>query len=174
MARRTKDVVIAADGRDQGKVFRITELPPRVGEKWAGRALAAYARTAGPQVQHLTDSDLANMGMAGIAMIGLRILTTLDSADAEPLMDEMMACVAVVPDPEKTDQMTGLAIVRPLRDDDIEEIATLAFLRSEVIEVHTGFSVIELLSTWGEKARQLFSNNTEMSPPPSEPPSAAD
>ena len=64
---------------------------------------------------------------------------------AEPLMDEMFRCIQIQPDPRKPE------VVRPLIDngtegDDIEEVATRLRLRSEVINLHTGFSMSDALS----------------------------
>ena len=114
-------------------------------------------------------------GMAGLAVIGLRAFTAMSFDVAEPLLDEMMECVAFVPDPSRVDQISRQPIVRPLVEDDIDEVATLLALRSEVFEVHTGFSVAAFMSTLGTKAKAaLHSPAIGTSPRASEPSSGTD
>ncbi|TIS32645.1 MAG: hypothetical protein E5X11_23770, partial [Mesorhizobium sp.] len=126
--RKEIDVTIADDGRDQGKTFHIREMPATRAEKWAMRALLAVARSG----VELPD-DFAGMGMQGIAIVGIRAITKIAFEDAEPLLDEMMECVTIKPDPRNP------AIQRPLIEGDVEEIATLIQLRQEVINLHVGF-----------------------------------
>lgn len=137
MARRTKIVTIDAAGRDHGKVFALTELPASQAERWAIRALLALGRS-GVDVP----PNIASAGMAGIAAMGIRALFGLQFYEAEPLLDEMFSCVQIAPDPKKP------KVIRALIEDDIEEVSTRAFLRSEVFELHTGFSLAGLLSIW--------------------------
>jgi hypothetical protein len=176
MARKTKLVTIQHDNRDKGKTFLVTEMHPIKGEKWATRALIAIARSGSAEMPPGFKEELEGAGMAGIAALGARALTTVAFDEAEPLLDEMMQCVAYVPDTSKVDQMTQLPIVRPMVDGDIEEITTILFLRSEVIELHVGFSPAAFLSTIGAAARASMSigNATLTSPPLSEPSLALD
>lgn len=176
MARKTKLVTIPHDNRDKGKTFLITEMHPVKGEKWATRALIAIARSGSAEMPPGFKEELEGAGMAGIAALGARALTTVAFEEAEPLLDEMMACVAYVPDASKVDQITQLPIVRPMVDGDIEEVTTILFLRSEVIEVHVGFSPAAFLSTIGAaaKASMTSTSATQTSLPPSEPSLAQD
>lgn len=130
MSRKAETVTITDEGRDQGKSFLITEMPASQAERWALRVLSALARS-GVDVPE----DVAQMGMAAIAQIGLRALAGVNFLDAEPLLEEMFACVQILPDP------TNPAIVRPIRtDDDIEEVKTRLFLRGRVLALHVDFS----------------------------------
>jgi len=152
MARKTKLVTIAAnDSRDRGKTFWITEMPPRQAEKWATRALLAVSRSGRDMGGDA--ADLASSGMAGLAALGFQAFARMDFDDAEPLLDEMLSCVSFVPDPTKIDQATQRPLMFPLGPDDIEDVQTLLTLRSEVIEVHTGFSPAAFLSTLGTAAK---------------------
>ncbi|OIQ97217.1 hypothetical protein GALL_207710 [mine drainage metagenome] len=130
MARKTATIVIEAEGRDRGKQFLLREMPASQAEKWAFRALLALAR-AGIDLP----DDPAEAGLPEIARIGLAALGGMAFDDAEPLMDEMMACVQAVPDPSRP------AIRRPLIEDDIEEVSTRLVLRREVFQLHVGFSI---------------------------------
>ncbi len=165
---RTSKVVTITTGRDAGKHFRITEMPPRQAEKWATRALFAIAKNGGADERDA--EEIASAGMAGLATVGLRSLTRMDFDDAEPLLDEMLSCIVLVPDPSKIVQETGAPFVRPVDwDNDIEDVATLLFLRSEVVEVHTGFSPAAVLSTLGAAAKAKLNGAViGTSPKPSE------
>lgn len=128
MARKTKNVTITAEGRDKGKVFVLTEMSASRAEAWAARALLALM--AG-NVQ--LPAGIEKLGFAGLVQVGVRALTGLRWEAAEPLLAEMMTCVQVMPDPSKP------TVVRPLIEDDIEEVATRIALRREIWELHTGF-----------------------------------
>lgn len=147
MARKTKIVHVPVpapeerQNRDAGKCFLITEMDAVRAEKWAARALLAIT-AAGVDIP----PDVIKMGAGAVVAAGFRALLTMSFIDAEPLLDEMMTCIAVVPDPRRLD------VVRPLDADDIDEVQTLLLLRSEVIEIHTGFSVAAFLSTLGKAA----------------------
>lgn len=123
----------ASHERDAGKVFHLTEMPAMQAEKWAMRALFAIAR-AGVEVGDVVDGTA---GMQGIALLGVQALLRMNFADAEPLLDEMLQCVTIKPDPNNR------MIVRPLDAFDIEEVQTLLSLRNEVIRLHTGFSLAD-------------------------------
>lgn len=135
MARKTKTVTITSSGRDQGKVFFLTEMPATKAEKWAARAFLALAK-AGLDVPE----EAASAGVAGFAAMGLDAIGKLNWEDAEPLLDEMMGCVQVQPSP---------GITRPLVEaaDDIEEVMTLLTIRKELLELHLGFSLAAAPST---------------------------
>lgn len=170
MARKTQIVTCPLEGRDKGKTYFILEMPPRQAEKWATRALLALGRAGGVDMPDDMKEQLASVGMAGIAALGIRAFTSIDFDDAEPLLDEMLECVTFVADLTKVDQMTGHPIRRALIEDDIEEVATLPWLRSEVITLHTGFSIAAFLSRLGNAAKgKWLSPDTPTSPPLSEP-----
>lgn len=134
--RKTKVVSVTQDGRDKGKNFLITEMPAAQAEKWAARAFLALAH-AGIEIPE----EMQGAGMAAIAIVGLRALGRVSWHEAEPLMDEMMACVQIIPDPSKPTFFRGLV------EDDIEEVMTRALLRSETFEIHTGFSLAAAISS---------------------------
>lgn len=136
MARKVAQIKIDTEGRDLGKVFQITEMPAAQAEKWALRVFLAMAKS-GIEVPE----DIANAGLAGVAMMGLRSLGGMDWQYAEPLLDEMMTCAAIIPDPLKPN------VVRFLVADDIEEIATRLRLRKEIFNLHTGFFTLAADST---------------------------
>jgi len=130
LARKSKIVTITNDGRDKGKKYQIMEMSALKAEKWAARAFLALAH-AGVEVP----DEVKGAGMAALAVVGLRALGNVSWGEAEPLLDEMMECVQFMPDTKHP------GLVRELYNDDIEEVVTLALLRSEVFELHTGFSL---------------------------------
>lgn len=124
MARKTIDISIAAEGRDHGKTFRITEMPAAQGEEWALRALNGMAR-AGLDIPE----EIRGLGMISVAIMGFKAFVGMAWADLKPLNDELFDCITCVMP----------AAVRPLVVDDTEEIWTRLHLRKEVFELHTGF-----------------------------------
>jgi hypothetical protein len=148
--RKTKLVRITDEGRDKGKTFLLTEMAAPRTEKWAARALLAIAN-AGVDIP----PEVLRMGVGAVIAAGFRALTSMAFADAEPLLDEMMQTVVVVPDPKRPD------VVRALDDEDIEEVATILKLRGEVIDLHTGFSIAAYLSNLGQAARMTTPDTSD-------------
>lgn len=134
MPRKSKTVVIEGDGRDHGKMFHLTELPASQVERWATRALFVMMN-CGVEVP----DDLLSAGLAGIAAIGIKSLSRVPYDLAEPLLDEMMSCVAIVPDPRQQAVKRGYGGVGPLIEDDIEEVSTRLVLRKAVFDLHLDF-----------------------------------
>lgn len=158
MSRKVKELTITEPGRDQGKVFRLTEMSAVAAEKWAARALLALGKS-GVDIP----DEVRQHGTTAVVVIGIRAFVGIEFADAEPLMDEMMKCVEYSPSRD---------VWRALIDDDIDEVQTLAFLRGELMELHTGFTVRAALSTLVVALSQwMASLLTPTSLSPSDPPS---
>lgn len=138
IVRKTKVVTIDFGERDRGKQFLISEMSASQAEKWGVRLLGAMTR-AGVEIP----DGAFSAGMNVLLMIGLQSAVKSSYADLEPLLDEMMTCVQFIPDPSKP------AIIRVLAETDIEDVATRAFLRSEVVELHVGFSFAAWLLKFG-------------------------
>lgn len=134
MPRKEKTIVIATDGRDKGKMFHITELSSSQSEAWATRALFTMMN-CGVEVP----DDLLSAGLAGIAAIGIKSLSKVPYEMAKPLFDEMMDCVAFVPDPKQPAVRLGRAGVGPMTEDSIEEVSTRLQLRRAVLDLHMDF-----------------------------------
>lgn len=128
MARKTLNFTVQQEGRDLGKTFVITEMTAARAESWAMRALLALI---GGNAQ--IPEGFERMGMAGMAEVGLKALQGLDYKVAEPLLDEMMGCIRVMPDPSKPH------VLRKMIDEDTEEVATRIALKTEVWKLHTDF-----------------------------------
>src|SRR5574337_823872 len=96
MPRKEIDIRITDEGRDKGKVFHILEMDADQAEWWAMRVISALIR-ANPE---LATTYLEGAGMAALAMAGVKALMMLDPIDAKPLLDQMMTCISVKPDPK--------------------------------------------------------------------------
>lgn len=134
--RKTATITITDEGRDKGKVFLLREMPASRAEMWGIRAFMALAKS-GIDIP----DNVAQMGLAGIAMIGFKAVSGMSFDDAKPLLDELMTCVSIMPDPSQP------AVTRALVEDDIEEIGTRLKLRAEVFKLHVDFSKLAVLST---------------------------
>lgn len=129
-------ITIDAKGRDNGKVFLLTEMSAVAAEKWATRAICALMNT-GVEIP----PDIATQGMAGLSSMGMQAIAKLPYYALEPLMADLMTCVQMVPNPQNP------AVVRAVLDDDFEEVATIFNLKKEVVDLHTGFFTAASKST---------------------------
>lgn len=156
MPIHVRDITIDDEGsRDHKKTYRLTEMPVLQSEKWAARAILALGQS-GVDVP----DEFRQRGMDAIVTVGLKALVGIEFAAAETLMDEMLECVTFVPDPRNPES-------RKLFPGDVEELATLAFLRGELMELHTGFTVRAGLWSLGTKLAQWITfHATQTSPPP--------
>lgn len=128
MARKVETIVITEVGRDNGKVFLITEMPASRAEKWALRALLAIGRGG-----VALPAGIEKMGFAALISCGVNLVTKLPFEEADFLLAEMMTCVQFVPDPSKPQ------LIRALVEDDIEEVSTRIYLRKKIFELHSDF-----------------------------------
>lgn len=136
MARKTAQWTVTDEGRDKGKVFLLTEMSAARAEAWATRALLALMGADAS----IPEND-AELGAAGLAELGLRSISRLKWEVAEPLLEEMLTCVQIIPNPAKPQ------VVRALVENDIEEIMTRVKLRIEVWKLHMDFLEADMLST---------------------------
>ena len=67
--RKEAMVTIDAPGRDQGKVYKLTEMPASQAEAWATRLMLCLAR-GGVDVP----ANFLDLGMEGIALVSIRAL----------------------------------------------------------------------------------------------------
>jgi hypothetical protein len=129
MARKTEVFTVSEAGRDLGKVFFLREMPASQAEKWAARCFLGMAKS-GLEIP----DNIGSLGLAGIAAVGLRAIASISFDLAEPLLDEMFACVQIIPDPKRPQ------VMRALVEDDIEDVLTRLTLRKEIFGLHVDFS----------------------------------
>lgn len=140
--RKSKVVTISTDGRDRGKMYKLTEMSADQGEKWAFRALLALSR-GGMKLP----AGVFDAGMAGLAsvvpylvIVGLQSLHASQWAELEPLLDEMMLCATYQPPGGVASQ----EIINGLNSQ-IEEIRTRVELRKAILELHVDPSLAAVL-----------------------------
>lgn len=128
MARKEIYHTVETKGRDKGKMFFITEMPASQAEWWAIRAGMAMAKGG----VNLPD-NFSDLGMAGMAKVGLEMVARIPPEEARPLLDELMSCVQCVPN------AADKSIKRQLIESDIEEVSTRLKIRAEVLKLHVDF-----------------------------------
>ncbi len=154
MARKVLTYTVTTPGRDHGKRFVLTEMSALQAERWALRAYLAIASSGGEVPVNVED-----LGFAGLAVLGLRTFSNVSFFDVEPLLDEMLTCVQVMPEPSNP------AILRPMNGEgDVEEVATLLELRREVMRLHVDFSAVAALWTSRAATKSTDSPITPTSP----------
>jgi hypothetical protein len=134
MARKVHRLNVAAEGRDKGKTFVITELPALDIERWTVHLVLALGKNGVslPDVQ-------ADSGFAGIAGVIWALVAQVTPADAEGLMATMLQGLKI--DEGK--------ITRELVTDDIEEPETLLEIRMAWVDLHSGFFAKGGRLIWG-------------------------
>lgn len=143
--RKTAIAKVPAEpgNRDAGKHYLITEWPAETAEKWALRAFLAYNRGGG----ELELDKVAGMGMDGIFALGVQTFLRgqMKAEEIIPILDDLLQCVKLIRDPTKRSP-DGSPIATPIvSPDDISEVRTRLWLRSEVLKLHTGFSLADAL-----------------------------
>jgi len=145
-------------GRDAGKHFRITEKSAVAAEKWARRMLLLLQNNG-----HTMPPNVTGLGMVGVAIIGINIWLrgNINPEQLEPLMDEMMTCVEVIRDPKHPEICSAL-----IPETDIQEVHTLLWLRSEIVRVHTGFSIAAAFLNLISAIKAVADTSTTKTSPP--------
>lgn len=128
MTLKVARVTIDAAGRDKGKTFVLTEMDSDAAERWALRLLFALMNSG----VELPDG-IEFAGMSGVAAVGIKALGKLPYEAAEPLLDEMFACVEIAPDTRNP------KVTRSLIKGDIEEVMTRLYLRKQILGLHVDF-----------------------------------
>lgn len=145
MGRNTKRVTIAAEGRDKGKTFVLTEMPAMQAESWFYRAILGLIQSGADIPQEALQASAASF--AALAASGITALGGIKWETLEPLLAEMLPCIQY-----------EHALNHPLQSlfagpaCQIEEVATFVALRGALLELHVGFSVPEVPPTSGTQA----------------------
>lgn len=158
MALKSKEVLIEAEGRDRGKVYVITEMPAAQAEMWAVRAFNGLAR-ANVEIP----DTVVGAGIVGVWIMGVKMLFAMDFAVCRDLLDEMMACVEHVPNPQ-TPEVRRKLVGNLAIPTDTEEVATRIKLREEVFALHVGFTPAEAISKLTSALKPQDSSSTATSP----------
>ena len=129
--------------RDTGKHFLITEWPAAKTEHWAIRALLAYNRGGGQ-----IPTEAVGGGMQMIFLLGLNTFLRgqMQAEEVIPILDELLECVKIIRDTKARGPDGHVIATDIVSDDDILEVPTRLWLRSEVVRVHTNFSPFAVIS----------------------------
>ncbi len=129
--------------RDAGKHFLITEWPAERAEEWAFRMIIAYNRGGGQ-----VPVEAISGGMEAIFWLGINTFLRgqMQADEIIPILNELMECVKIIRDPSAKGPDGVVASDLIAGANDIWEIRTRLWLRSEVLRVHTNFSMADLLS----------------------------
>lgn len=125
MARKGVTLTIG-EGRDQDKVFRLTEWSALKTERWILRAVFGLGK-AGVEIP----PEILQLGAAATAYAIASQAAKLPSRLGLRLSDELLECV------KRVEQAGD----RRLVEQDVEDVSTLLKLKSEVLKLHFGFFV---------------------------------
>lgn len=153
MALKQKTVTCPHDGADKGKQFTITRMSAYVADKWGRHAFQA-AISGGGAIPGVTEGG----GLAEVAAAGIGIFGAMEPARMDELIDQLLECVAYVPDPANPSVTIPFKLAA--RTDQIEEIPTVGWLQKEAFALHVDFfkgvgqlfSLLSLLLQMGNSA----------------------
>ncbi|CAI3955148.1 unnamed protein product [Commensalibacter communis] len=162
MARRSIDIKIEEKGRDQGKLFKITEMSAFDTEAWAERAINAILRNATAQdlsvllplvysyVQQVNEDKsleevvedreegkaAINQATESLAIYFASMFFQLPYDELRVVSDPLLQCCAIYLNPGQS-QITEPVLNNPTQY--IEEASTIFGLKREVFKLHTDF-----------------------------------
>lgn len=125
-------VVCPHDGADKGKRFVITRMSAVAADRWGRHCMQAAASSGG---------DIAGVaqggGLAAVAAAGIGIFAAMDPARMDELIDQLLQCVQMQPDPANPAMLLPWAVVSA--GEQIEEIPTIGWLQKEAFVLHVDF-----------------------------------
>jgi hypothetical protein len=133
MARKEIPFIVEEEGRDKGKEFIITEM-----SAWDADTLAQdIFRAMGDSNYSQIPADVIAMGCAGLATVGLSVISASSPDVARQLRDRLMSTVDIVIIHEGARQQ------RQVKGElDFEEVSTIRKLLDKVFQVNFDFLTI--------------------------------
>ncbi|EFB9235703.1 hypothetical protein INE26_004784 [Escherichia coli] len=132
MARKEIPFIVEDDNRDNGKEFIITEM-----SAWDADELAQdLFRSMGESGFSGIPADVIAMGCAGLATLGLNVISAASPEVARELRDRLMSTVQIVITHEGSRQ------VRTVKPVDFEEVSTIRQVMDKVFKVNFDFLTI--------------------------------
>lgn len=133
MARKEISFIVEAEGRDKGKEFLITEM-----SAWDADTLAQdIFRAMGDSGFSEIPADVIAMGCAGLATVGLSVISASSPDVARQLRDRLMSTVDIIITHEGARQQ------RKVKGElDFEEVSTIRTLLDKVFQVNFDFLTI--------------------------------
>ncbi|EKN4095953.1 hypothetical protein AB1E84_002399 [Yersinia enterocolitica] len=133
MARKEIIYIVDAEGRDNGKEFIITEM-----SAWDADSLAQdIFRAMGDSNYTGIPADVIAMGCAGLATVGLSVISASSPDVAHTLRDRLMSTVEIVitHDGNRSRRQVKGSI-------DFEEVSTIRKLLDKVFQTNFDFLTI--------------------------------
>ncbi|WP_410702335.1 hypothetical protein [Citrobacter braakii] len=133
MARKEIPFIVETEGRDKGKEFLITEM-----SAWDADTLAQdIFRAMGDSNYSSIPADVIAMGCAGLATVGLSVISASSPEVARQLRDRLMSTVDIIITSEGQRQQ------RKVNGSlDFEEVSTIRSLLDKVFEINFNFLTI--------------------------------
>ncbi|EPB7456777.1 hypothetical protein [Citrobacter freundii] len=133
MARKEIPFIVETEGRDKGKEFLITEM-----SAWDADSLAQdIFRAMGDSNYSSIPADVIAMGCAGLATVGLSVISASSPEVARQLRDRLMSTVDIIITNEGQRQQ------RKVNGSlDFEEVSTIRSLLDKVFQVNFDFLTI--------------------------------
>lgn len=133
MARKEIPFIVEEEGRDKGKEFIITEM-----SAWDADTLAQdIFRAMGDSNYSQIPADVIAMGCAGLATVGLSVISASSPDVARQLRDRLMSTVDIIitNDGQRQQRKVNGSL-------DFEEVSTIRSLLDKVFQVNFDFLTI--------------------------------
>ncbi|EPF2242207.1 hypothetical protein ACSP9K_000547 [Citrobacter werkmanii] len=133
MARKEIPFIVEEEGRDKGKEFLITEM-----SAWDADSLAQdIFRAMGDSNYSSIPADVITMGCAGLATVGLSVISASSPEVARQLRDRLMSTVDIIitSDGQRQQRKVNGSL-------DFEEVSTIRSLLDKVFQVNFDFLTI--------------------------------
>lgn len=133
MARKEIPFIVEEEGRDKGKEFLITEM-----SAWDADSLAQdIFRAMGDSNYSSIPPDVIAMGCAGLATVGLSVISASSPEVARQLRDRLMSTVDIIitNDGQRQQRKVNGSL-------DFEEVSTIRSLLDKVFEINFDFLTI--------------------------------
>lgn len=130
MARREIPFIVTKEGRDKGKEFIITEM-----SAWDADTLSQdIFRAMGDSNFNGIPIDVVAMGSAGLATLGLSVLSAASPETAHMIREKLIATVDIVINDEG--RRTRRKVNGPL---DFDEVSTIRDVMDQVFKINFDF-----------------------------------
>lgn len=133
MARKEIPFIVEEEGRDKGKEFLITEM-----SAWDADSLAQdIFRAMGDSNYSSIPADVIAMGCAGLATVGLSVISASSPEVARQFRDRLMSTVDIIitNDGQRQQRKVNGSL-------DFEEVSTIRSLLDKVFQVNFDFLTI--------------------------------
>lgn len=133
MARKEIPFIVETEGRDKGKEFLITEM-----SAWDADSLAQdIFRAMGDSNYNSIPADVIAMGCAGLATVGLSVISASSPEVSRQLRDRLMSTVDIIitNDGQRQQRKVNGSL-------DFEEVSTIRSLLDKVFQVNFDFLTI--------------------------------